>query len=173
MYCPSNRRQKCNAFVSKKWWILITLSQVCGTVSWPNSISVKEHQTAFWLEKKNPAKYCLPGKKKKIIIFHACNTTLWSYLEKKILKIMVGWGERLKLLYLISSKLCWNVSLRVTKIMKHDCVYHLKRKCWHIQIVILKLNSKQLHIHKREYPSEKMMAYIYMLKVYIYPSTKK
>lgn len=50
-----------------------------------------------------------------------------------------------------------------------DCDTEIKQQT----ILTVKLNSKQLHIHKREYPSEKMMAYIYMLKAYIYPSTKK
>lgn len=68
--------------------------------------------------------------------------------------------------------------------MKHHPVYHLKGEHWHIQIVCdseikhqmiltVKLNSKQLHFHKREYPSQQMMAYIYVVKAYIYPSNKK
>lgn len=101
MYCPSNRRQKCNAFVSKKWWILITLSQVCGTVSWPNSISVKEHQTAFWLEKKNPAKYCLPGKKKKKNHHFSCMQYYpLKLFRKKNIKNHGGMGREVEVVIL-------------------------------------------------------------------------
>lgn len=68
--------------------------------------------------------------------------------------------------------------------MKHHLVCHLKGESWHVHIVCdseikqqtiltVKLSSKQLHIHKREYPSEQMMAYVYVLIAYIYPSTKK
>lgn len=85
------------------------------------------------------------------------------------------WRDRSRLLSLISPQLCWKISLGVKKIMKHHPVYHLKGESWHVQIVCdseikqqtiltVKLNSKQLHIHKREYPSEQMMAYIYVLK---------
>lgn len=50
-----------------------------------------------------------------------------------------------------------------------DCDTEIKQKT----ILSVKLNNKQLHIHKRKYPSEKMMAYIHALKAYIFPSTKK
>lgn len=49
------------------------------------------------------------------------------------------------------------------------CDTEIKQKT----ILTLKLNNKQLHTHKREYPSEKIMAYIHTLKAYIYPRTKK